>query len=527
MPEANGLPYLLRAQAPPMIAADPRITPDMKANATQGTAMPLIPQNPFGGGMSSMVADPTMGMAAPAMPNVVHSQAIDNREKLDHLNATGAGVDQIKNPWARGFAKAGDIALSIVAPRIASFVPGTTLHHQGLVGQQEGIVDKDNSQADMQAQIAQRNALTEQEQAKAEMLRDPQKAVDPSRTVTTDDGVFQLNPQTGRYDQRVGDRVEKQKSPEQTAFDSAIDSGQTPLQAFGTVNQAKNTKDSSFQQQYLDWYMRAHPEIPLTDAISTTIRATSTQPKIEIHQASAPAAPAFGASDGRVNPTIQAYIDGRIPAPNARTKQGAAIMRAITDADPTYDASRYNTYQAMQKEMTSGKTGASINSLNTIQEHIARALVNMPDNGSSSTVNWLKNSAEEAVGKNPTGKYEVDATGIAGEWGKLVAGGVASEGEQKHVQALLSPNASPTKMRDNLAEVKAMTDGKLAAIKKQVESGAHPGPGSNQPTSLPEGGGQSGRAVSLKEAMALPQNSGKSESSVRKDIESHGHAVKP
>lgn len=43
---------------------------------------------------------------------------------------------------------------------------------------------------------------------------------------------------------------------------------------------------------------------------------------------------------------------------------------------------------------------------------------------------------------------------------------------------------------------------------------------------LPEPGG-SGKAVSLKDAMALPVNKGKSEADVRKDIESHGHTVAP
>ena len=40
-----------------------------------------------------------------------------------------------------------------------------------------------------------------------------------------------------------------------------------------------------------------------------------------------------------------------------------------------------------------------------------------------------------------------------------------------------------------------------------------------------EGGGGTGLGVNLKDAMALPQNKGKSEADVRKDIEAHGHRV--
>ena len=436
---------------------------------------------------------PSLGssMTQPVVSAFPTQTQTDMTERNRRINS-GDGISQIHNPLLKGIARAADIAGSVFAPNLAMAIPGTSLHHDMLVNQATRNVANDQAQEKATADVADSQAQTQQRQAQTNVLENPRDKFAP---VQTDSGLAAFDPSTGKASpvlgadgSQVGAPV-KAKTPEQAAYEAALAQGMKPLEAFTAINQAKNTKDASFQQQFLDAYRLAHPEVPLTDAISATIRATSTQPKIDIHQAAAPAAPNFSAPGGAVNPTIQAYIDGRIPAPNARTKQGAAIMQAITAVDPTYDASRYNTYQAMQKEMTSGKTGASINSLNTIQEHIDRALKNMPDNTGSSTFNWLKNTGEEAFGGNPTGKYEVDATGIAGEWGKLVAGGVASEGEQKHVQALLSPNASPQKMKDNLAEVKAMTDGKLKGIKEQIASAAHPGSGNNPATSLPQQGG--------------------------------------
>jgi hypothetical protein len=346
----------------------------------------------------------------------------------------------------------------------------------------------------MEAQVQQRNALATQEQAKADSLRDPRKAVDASKTVQTDDGVYQLNPETGKYDMRVGDRVEKVKSPEQQAYEGYVSQGMSPVTAFQKINQDKNQKDGSFQQQFLDAYTKAHPDVPLTDAIAATIRATSTQPKIEIHQASAAAsAPAGSGGGGGTSATVQGIIEGRIPAPNVRTKQGLALMQQVTAADPSYDASRYNTYQAMQKEATSGHLGQAINSLGTVQEHINDALNNLPKNGEVRFFNNIRNTASEAMGQNPTGKFDVDATGIAGEWGKLVAGGVASETEQKHVQSLLDKDASPRKQRENLEEIRRLTQGKLQAIQAQIKSAGHPnGPGnpiSSVPASVVGGGG--------------------------------------
>jgi hypothetical protein len=227
-----------------------------------------------------------------------------------------------------------------------------------------------------------------------------------------------------------------------------------------------------------------------TNAATNAMKVSTNAATNATRRATAKSGGAGAGTPGQNDPLVQAIIEGRAPAPNARTAAGMALMRAVTAADPTYDQSRYNTYQAMQLEMTKGKTGQAINSLNTIQEHIGRAMQNMPDNTGSSALNYVKNSASEAFGGNPTGKYEVDATGIGGEWAKLVAGGVASEGEQQHVQRLLSPNASPQKMKDNLAEVKAMTDGKLVGIQRQIASAKASGPG-NPATSLPSGVQQS------------------------------------
>lgn len=429
---------------------------------------------------------PSVSLAPPPPPTQTQK---DQQRRSDLINS-GSGVDQINNPLLRGIARAGDIAASVFAPRVAAALPGTTLHHNMMVDQATNNVAKDQAEEAGAAKTQQEQALAAQETAKAGQLSNPQKAGDPSKTVQTDDGVFQFNPDTQKYDTRVGDRVEKALTPEGAAYKALIDQGKGPLEAFSSLNQAKNTKDASLQQQYLDNLIKSNPTMPLTDAIAQTIHATSTQPKIEIKNAGGAGNGVPPSAPGQVSPLVQAIIDGRSPAPNSRSKAGMALMAQVTAADPTYDASRYNTYQAAQKEMTSGKTGANINALNTLINHINDARQHLPDNGSFSPINAITNTGGTLIGKNPTGKFDTDAVGIGGEFGKLVSGGVATVDEQKHLQKLLDHNASPNTLRDNLDEIENLAHGKLEGIYKQVQSSAHPGPGSNIPTSLPAAGGQ-------------------------------------
>jgi hypothetical protein len=81
------------------------------------------------------------------------SQLDRDQSRLNYLTNSGSGVSQIKNPWVRGAARIGDIGLSLIAPGAAALAPGTSFHHQVLVGQQQGIVGNDEAQQQAAAQL--------------------------------------------------------------------------------------------------------------------------------------------------------------------------------------------------------------------------------------------------------------------------------------------------------------------------------------------------------------------------------------
>lgn len=113
------------------------------------------------------------------------AQTQADQAQLRNLQTSGPGASQIQNPIGRGFAKAGDIAASILLPHAAQFIPGTTAHNLQLQGQQQARVTNDVAadqarakaaqqgiQAqDTQSQIAQRNSTADLNTQKSDFYK--------------------------------------------------------------------------------------------------------------------------------------------------------------------------------------------------------------------------------------------------------------------------------------------------------------------------------------------------------------------
>ena len=256
-------------------------------NANQNAQAPALGTS-IGVALPSSAPSVGPSLGTPLVTQAPPTQTQADQTERNRLINTGSGLDQISNPLLRGIARTADIVGSVFAPNLAQFIPGTTLHHQLLVNQATNNVEKDQAADDQSAQIQQRQALAQQEEAKASQLTDPQKAVDPSKTVQTDDGVYQLNPVTGKYDIRVGDTVQKPAKPvpiEQQAYDFAIKSGKNPLDAYAAVYGAKNTKTDNLPEQYLE--AQQSGDTVKADLIRKTIQDTQTAPKITVLNAAA------------------------------------------------------------------------------------------------------------------------------------------------------------------------------------------------------------------------------------------------
>jgi hypothetical protein len=462
--------------------------PDAVAAPALASAItpPQVQAPPIGVPIGKVIAPPTQTQT-------------DTSERSRLIN-TGSGVSQIHNPLLRGIARAADIAGSVFLPGLAAAIPGTTLHHNILVNQASRNVatdqagDKANVDLqDSQAQVQQRQALAAQETAKAATLGDPRKAVDPSKTVTTDDGVFQLNPETGHYDTRVGDAVAKPLSIEQQAYDFAIKNGKNPVDALGAVYGAKNTKDAGLPQQYLDAISSG--DTVKAGLIKKVINDTSTQPKIEVHAAEAGSGSAgtwqmvmdkdgnpkfFNNKTGEIKDNVAGITKGKGDRATVDEQKRADLAKNMNEnlnAMEDILSRRPELFGPIAGRLTDAKAG-----LGTDDPDIAKMI-----------------NIKHQLGMVAQGTHGMrSAQGIESAANSLLGG-----------------------FHNSPAATKAALESARTSAATFLDDANKPG------QSRGEGIVPSGLAVSLKDAMSLDRNKGKSEADVRKDIEAHGHAVKP
>ena len=151
---------------------------------------------------------------------------------LAHTKAdTGrSGIGQIHNPWLRGLATVGDVIGSGFFPRAAAAIPGTQMHHQGLVNMARAAVNSDEAQATAEANRAHLGAETtelgargEHEGAEANRLNNPtEKQGDPTKTIETENGIMGFNPATGNYDKPIGQAPGKHATQHVVSSDGSV-----------------------------------------------------------------------------------------------------------------------------------------------------------------------------------------------------------------------------------------------------------------------------------------------------------------
>ena len=187
---------------------------------------------------------PATGTAPAINPHVAEAQRMEQ-------SGTGVSQAKAKHPFWGGVLRGLDVAASIASPGTALAIPGTTLHHNALIGQQERLANQDVSREEKQAQTGDLEAQTQQR------LNPQPKEEEQGKTVTTDEGIFQWNPQTHTYDTKVGDAPGGRGQVVQTDQGPILlPPGKTegaPITVGGQPAKAPQKPGNDFEQYYKDY----------------------------------------------------------------------------------------------------------------------------------------------------------------------------------------------------------------------------------------------------------------------------------
>jgi hypothetical protein len=179
------------------------------------------------------------------------------------------------------------------------------------------------------------------------------------------------------------------------------------------------------------------------------------------------------------------------PKASDRGPQAQATLSALNTAYPGFRADIWPTLVKNRAAVTSGPIGTAINSFNTSLNHIGRMEKNIPDGSAFSTLNAGENMLAPSGSARgiALGKWDTDANAVANEVQKAYKGGAVTNEEKETMMKLLDRNAAPERMKSNLAELRALLQGKLESFRSQYESGLPPGSVIPLPT-LGVGGGE-------------------------------------
>lgn len=334
-------------------------------------------------GMTAPAAQPLPGRsAAPSSAAPPMSRFTSPAEDtLSSAQTKGSGIQQIQSPWARVPLQILDAIGSGLFPRLAAGIPGTQAHHQQVVSgleNQVGQEQKEQAASDVSnksaASTAAEGATAEHTraetgaipstiahtQAQTEAILHPQpKEEMEGKTLNTDQGIFQWNPKTERYDIKAGDQpATKDTGTVHTLADGSLVIAHPNGTATAvTLNGAPvkgnvPAKTTSPEQQFLDEYKTKNPGSSIADA-EKAFKAIQPPERPE----HAPQAMVIDS-----NGVAQLVRPGSTVGPGSRTVSG--VNQETTAGDKKTQAKQESAAQAQDayetaQELAKDQTGAS------------------------------------------------------------------------------------------------------------------------------------------------------------------------
>ena len=182
---------------------------------------------------------------------------------------------------------------------------------------------------------------------------------------------------------------------------------------------------------------------------------------------SANGAPTGGFTDNE----LKAYQDGRLPISSrmVSTPRGQALLNALTEKDPTFDAVNYNARAKTRADYTSGKTAQNIKSIETALNTLSQAQdasdkVGGVNNAwiANTPLNWAYSKYLGAESSPELNTYNTLAKTAADETTRAVigAGGTGADRETRESQfgVAQSPDARKASLTTAAQELAARLD---------------------------------------------------------------------
>jgi GH24 family phage-related lysozyme (muramidase) len=166
-------------------------------------------------------------------------------------------------------------------------------------------------------------------------------------------------------------------------------------------------------------------------------------------------------------------LAGRESLPNiskANAAMGAAVQRIVRQADPTYNANRYN-YQKAWSDPNS-KIGTTRIANNTAIQHmgeLSELVQRMPDahmSGASHAANVVTNWWRSQTNDPVLADWKANAEILAGEVAKVNVGGQSAVSDRREIMESLNPANGRAALNATLEKYTKLLDGKTVSLER-------------------------------------------------------------
>ena len=175
---------------------------------------------------------------------------------------------------------------------------------------------------------------------------------------------------------------------------------------------------------------------------------------------------------------IKKYASGELPVTGqmVRTPAGQQLLGAITQYDPSFDATNYQKRQQTANAFAKGMQGNAVRGANQALYHMGRLYNNIDklDNfgGIATPLNAVVNPVEEFFGDPRQGQFKQTVQAVGSELRRVFAGaGGGSLAELKQWEDAFPVNASKEQQKAYLMNGVELLHGGLDALNQQYQAG--------------------------------------------------------
>lgn len=463
-----------------------------------------LPAPALGNNIAMPSAAPSIRMPAlPAVSLISPPTRLQKDEtERERLLSTGSGVDQVHNPLMRGIARAADITASVFAPRFAKFSPGTTLHHDYLVGQAMNNVAKDQAEEQATAQTANEAAATAHTNAATDAIINKPDKYTP---IQTDSGFAAFDPSTGKAAPVLGPDGTQIGAPDKTKlptnpfelwlkqnpngtvddFNKLQSKPLTPQEAASLNSVWDNlaTKHHLPTGQFAAGMPHADAT-QLASALNSAIGKQQGDAHVSISlqglQNQQTKNASLDTSDPAMQASVNAVANGSMKLADvfgrgATTAQKAQFAAAVKAVNPNYNSGDHDIENSARRYMISGQGGTTLNAINTAYHHLDTfdAAAQALKNGNTKALNEIANQMGIQVqnGASAPVVFNLVKTALTGELGKSFTGAGATVDEQKNLSTSLGSANNDATYAAVSGTARTLLRGKEQALQGQLSQG--------------------------------------------------------